>query len=294
MTSSFVADGMTKLYPFSPKKVVIGGNSLSYIDEGQGPVIVMLHGNPTWSFFYRRLILALGDRYRIIAPDHLGCGLSDKPQDYSYRLADHMANIEFLLDSLKIREFSLVLHDWGGAIGMGMAGRHPERLRALVVMNTAAFRSKRIPFRIRICRIPLFGDILVRGFNGFARAALHMAVTNPLPKDVAAGYLAPYAGWKNRIAILRFVQDIPLSPKHPSYQTLADIEARLPLLRNIPMLLPWGGRDFCFTRPFYDEWRRRFPNAEGRYFANAGHYLLEDAFDEIAPGIADFFARQLT
>lgn len=293
MTSALISEPLSKLYPFSPKKIAIGGNSLSYIDEGQGPVIVMLHGNPTWSFFYRRLILTLRDSYRIIAPDHLGCGLSDKPQDFSYRLADHIAHIEFLLDSLQIRDFSLVLHDWGGAIGMGMAGRYPERLRALVVMNTAAFRSRRIPLRIRICRMPVLGAFCVRGFNAFARAALYMAVTTPLTKEVAAGYLAPYDSWKSRVAILRFVQDIPLGPEHPSYQTLMDIEEKLSLLQKVPMLLLWGGRDFCFTRHFYDEWRRRFPHAEGRYFPEAGHYLLEDAFDEIAPDIADFFARKL-
>ena len=279
------------LYPFTPRRLDIDGHRLSYLDEGHGPVIVMLHGNPTWSFFFRNLVLLLRDRYRVIVPDHMGCGLSDKPREYPYRLAGHIANVEQLLAHLGIKRYSLVVHDWGGAIGMGVAGRTPERVQGLVVMNTAAFRSPRIPLRIRVCRTPLLGDLLVRGLNGFAWPAISMAVTKKMDKETARGYLAPYDSWRNRIGVLRFVRDIPLSPGDPSWETLVEVEQQLAGLCNTPMLLLWGGRDFCFTRHFYDEWLRRFPTAEHHFFPGAGHYLLEDALAEIGPLVEDFFAR---
>ncbi|MGW8288323.1 MAG: alpha/beta fold hydrolase [Desulfobulbales bacterium] len=282
------------LYPFSPKKITIQGQSLSYLDEGQGKVIVMLHGNPTWSFYYRNLIKTLRNSYRIIVPDHMGCGLSDKPQNYPYTLKTHINNLEALLRECNIERYSLVVHDWGGAIGMGLSVRCPERLESVVVLNTAAFRSPNIPLRIRICRIPLLGDIIVRGFNGFARGALTMAVAHKMKPDVGRGYLEPYDSWANRVALLRFVQDIPRTPKDRSWQTLVDIENKLEQLKNIPMLVLWGGQDFCFTRDFYHEWLKRFPHAEKHFFPNGGHYVIEDIFDEIAPLVTTFFQQHIS
>jgi len=281
------------LYPFKPKKIVIQGHNLSYLDQGQGRVIVMLHGNPTWSFYYRNLAALLQSKYRVIVPDHMGCGLSDKPQNYPYTLKTHIDNLEVLLADRNIEKFSLVMHDWGGAIGMGLAGRYPERLESLVILNTAAFRSKNIPLRIRICRIPLLGDLLVRGFNGFARAALSMAVTQKMRPAVARGYLGPYDSWANRVGILRFVQDIPLKSTDTSWQPLVEIEKNLSRLLNVPMLILWGGRDFCFTTVFFNEWQQRFPEAESHFFPDAGHYVLEDAFDEIAPLITSFLQKNI-
>jgi haloalkane dehalogenase len=282
------------LYPFIAKKISIQGHDISYLDQGQGKVIVMLHGNPTWSFYYRNLATLLQENYRVIAPDHMGCGFSDKPLDYPYTLKTHIDNLETLLALLEIDKFSLVVHDWGGAIGMGLAVRFPARVESVVVMNTAAFPAKRMPLRIRICRIPLLGDIIVRGFNGFARAALTMAVANPMAPAVARGYLEPYDSWAHRVAILRFVQDIPLTTKDASWQTLAEIENGLKMLQNKPMLILWGGRDFCFTRQFYNEWLQRFPGAESHLFHDAGHYVLEDAFAVIAPLLSSFFRKCIT
>ncbi|MFZ5765104.1 MAG: alpha/beta fold hydrolase [Thermodesulfobacteriota bacterium] len=281
-------------YPFTPRRFQLAdGNCLSYLDEGQGPAVVMLHGNPTWSYFYRRLVLLLHRDHRVIVPDHLGCGLSDKPRNWPYRLADHIGNLDELLTNLDVGPCSLVVHDWGGAIGMGYALRHLSDIRSLVVFNTAAFRSSRIPARIRLCRLPLLGPLLVRGLNAFAGAAIHMAVARPMEKKVARAFLLPYDGWANRIATLRFVQDIPLSPTDPSWQTLTEIEAGLSSLAAIPMLICWGGRDFCFNDHFYHEWQRRFPAARCHYLPEAGHYLLEDAFDEIAPPVAAFLMEKV-
>ena len=280
-------------YPFTAKKISIDGHRLAYLDEGQGPVIVMLHGNPTWSFYYRNLVTLLRDSYRVIVPDHMGCGNSDKPQQYPYQLKTHIDNLEYLLDQLKIEKYSLVVHDWGGAIGMGLAARQPEKIESLVILNTAAFRSSRIPWRISICRIPVLGDIIVRGLNGFAGAAIAMAVSKPLPLEVIEGFLQPYDSWANRIAILRFVQDIPLSPKDASWETLLEVEKGLALFQDTPMLILWGGRDFCFTRHYFDEWVRRFPKAANHFLPDAGHYVLEDGFEEISPLVKKFFHDNL-
>ncbi|MFC1837303.1 alpha/beta fold hydrolase [Thermodesulfobacteriota bacterium] len=278
-------------FPFKPNKINIDGNSLAYLDEGRGSPVVMLHGNPTWSFYYRNLATLLSNKYRVIVPDHMGCGLSDKPQDYPYLLKTHIDNCEKLLAQLNIEKFSLVLHDWGGAIGMGLAARKPSEVQTIVIMNSAAFRSRRIPLRINICRIPVLGDVIIRGFNGFARGAVTMAAAKKMSPEVARGYTAPYDSWANRVALLRFVQDIPLSPEDTSWGTLIEIEQSLARFKNTPMLILWGGNDFCFTRHFYDEWLRRFPGAESHFFQQAGHYVLEDAFDEMAPLITTFLEK---
>jgi haloalkane dehalogenase len=277
-------------YPFSSHFAIIDGHHLHYIDEGTGPVIVMVHGNPTWSYYYRHLIALLSRSHRVIAVDHLGCGLSDKPQDYPYRLQNHIDNLENLLGGLQIVSYSLIVHDWGGAIGLGVAARNPLVLEKLVILNTAAFCSSRIPLRIRVCRWPLLGSLLVRGFNGFAGPAVFMAVTKSLRPEVARAYLAPYDSWDNRVAVHGFVRDIPLTSAHPSYAALKEVEEGLPHLaaRNIPVLICWGGRDFCFNDHFYQEWQHRFPRAECHYFPEAGHYVLEDALAEIRPLLEGF------
>ncbi|MDD2465326.1 MAG: alpha/beta fold hydrolase [Desulfobulbus sp.] len=278
-------------YPFEPKFFEMNGHRLAYLDEGQGLPVVMVHGNPSWSYLYRNLVTHLQDRYRCIVPDHLGCGFSDKPQDYPYQLRNHLDNLQDLLDHLGIERCVLVVHDWGGAIGMGWAGTHAQRVAGVVVLNTAAFRSKLMPFRIALCRWPILGEFLVRGLNGFAGAAIFMAVVKRMRPEVARAFLAPYDNWQHRVAVHRFVQDIPMNPSHPSWTTLVAVEEGLTNLGEIPMLLCWGGADFCFNDWFYYEWQRRFPQAETHYFRKAGHYVLEDAFDAIAP-LVDQFLEQ--
>ncbi len=276
-------------YPFTPKTIVINGHRLSYLDEGKGPVLVMVHGNPSWSYLYRNLVSRLKDRFRVIVPDHMGCGLSDKPQDYSYTLRSHIDNLTSLLERLGVEQCSLVVHDWGGAIAMGWAVDHLDQVEKICVMNTAAFLSSRIPLRINICRIPVLGKIIVQGLNGFAWPATFMAVTKRMAKEVAAGFLYPYDSWANRIATHRFVQDIPLNKSHPSWPELARIDKKLINLQGKPMLICWGGKDFCFNDHFYHEWQQRFPESQCHYFPEAGHYVLEDAFAEVAPLVENFF-----
>lgn len=265
------------LYPFEPKRFDTGRGVMSYVDEGAGDeAVVMVHGNPTWSFFYRNVVLGMRGKIRCIVPDHLGCGLSDKPQDFDYTLGEHVKNLRALLDSLNLRKIHLIVHDWGGPIGLGAALARPDQLGRVVILNTAAFADTVVPLRIRLCRAPLIGEWIVRGFNGFAGPATWMAVVKPLPADVKRGLLYPYDNWANRIATHRFVVDIPSGRGTASDRALAEIESRLGLLRDRPVLILWGGRDFCFNRHYYDRWQALLPNATTRYFEEAGHYLLED------------------
>lgn len=278
-------------YPFTPRSLRLpGGYSMSYLDEGVGPVVVMVHGNPSWSYLYRNLVTSLRHRYRCIVPDHLGCGLSDKPQNYPYRLQNHIVNLETLLDSLCIDKCVVIVHDWGGAIGMGWAGGHSERVSGVVVLNTAAFASSLLPLRIALCRLPGIGEVIVRGVNGFAWPATFMAVHRRMSAEVAAGFLYPYDNWHNRIAVRRFVQDIPMRSGHCSWQTLSQVENSLQNIKDSPMLICWGGEDFCFNDAFYVQWQKRFPAAQCHYFPEAGHYVLEDAFSEIDPLVQTFLA----
>ena len=282
-------------YPFQGRRLDLDGISLHYLDEGAGEPVVMLHGNPTWSFYYRNLVLNLRNSYRTIVPDHIGCGLSDKPDDsrYAYTLERRVRDVETLLDHLDVKsDITLVVHDWGGMMGMAYAVRHPERIARLVILNTAAFHlppSKRFPWQLALCRNPLLGPLLVRGLNAFCRdAARNCCTRRPMSDEVRAGYLWPYDSWTNRIAVLRFVQDIPLVPGDPSYALVNEVQNRLERLRDVPMLICWGMRDFVFDEHFLAEWERRFPSAEVHRFADAGHYVLEDAGDEIAAIVRQF------
>jgi haloalkane dehalogenase len=272
-----------------------GGLRLHYLDEGQGDPVVMVHGNPTWSFYYRRLVEALRPAYRTIVPDQIGCGLSDKPDDarYRYTLATRVEDLESLLDHLGLDHgITLVLHDWGGMIGMTYAARHPERIARLVIMNTAAFhmpKSKRIPWALWMARNAAVGSLAVRGLNAFARGTAWIGCTRRrLARSLRDAYVAPYDSWDNRIAIHRFVQDIPLRPGDHCYDMVSWVEERLDRLAGVPMLVAWGMKDFVFDRPFLHEWLRRFPRAEIHEYSEAGHYVLEDNAEALVPLIREF------
>ena len=286
---------LARVYPFTPRSFKTPrGARMSYLDEGPrvDEAVVMLHGNPTWSFFYRNLIRELAPRLRCIAPDHIGMGLSAKPQDYDYTLTTRIADIEALVASLGLRRVNLVVHDWGGAIGCGFATRHPDMIGRIVVLNTAAFPAQRIPLRIALCRIPGLGPLLVRGLNGFAWPATWMAMKlRALAPDEKRSYLFPYDSWANRVAVNAFVRDIPLRPTHPSYATLEAIGRGLAKLQDRPVLIVWGGRDFCFDRYFFERWLKFFPNAEENLLERAGHYVLDDAGTAAIDPILEFLLR---
>ena len=282
-------------YPFQPHYFDRGsGLRMHYVEEGQGAPVLMVHGNPSWSFYYRNLVKALSDTHRCIAPDHIGMGLSDKPDDvsYAYTLKQRIDDLEAFIASLKLTQpLTLVMHDWGGMIGMGWAVRHPEQVARLVILNTGAFPlppEKAFPWPLKLTRTWL-GTLLVRGFNAFAYGTTLIGCRrNHMPADIANAYCAPYNSWANRIATLRFVQDIPLSPADAGYAIVKHAESNLHIFKDTPAMIGWGGKDFVFDAAFLRQWQQHLPNAKVHLMPDVGHYVLEDAADELIPIITQF------
>ncbi len=287
-------------YPFKSHYATVKDLRIHYIDEGPrtAPAVVMLHGNPSWSFYYRHLVIALSDEYRCIVPDHVGMGLSDKPaaDAYDFGLDRRVDDLDALLDKLAPGDdITLVVHDWGGMIGMTWAARYPERIKRLVILNTAAFHlpaGREIPWQLKVSRLPMINKLLNQGFNAFAKGAVKYCVTRrPMPADVGAAYLAPYDSWVNRVAVRKFVEVIPLEKGDSGYDTITQVQEKLQQFSGIPMLICWGMKDFVFDSYFLDEWQRRFPNATVHRFEDAGHYILEDAGEDVVPLVEEFMKK---
>ena len=285
------------LYPFVGSYLDLDGIGMHYLDEGQGQPILMLHGNPTWSFYYRNLVLGLRQHYRTIVPDHVGCGFSDKPDDryYDYSLDRRVRDFGALVDHLKLDQpLTLVLHDWGGMIGMAYASRFPARIGRLILLNTAAFhlpKTTRLPASLWLCRQTPLSDLLIRRLGLFVRMTTRWGCCRPLSDEIREGYLSPHASAAARLGQLRFVQDIPLRPEDRSYALVSEVQAQLPKFQNTPTLILWGERDFVFDRHFLAAWQTYLPSAEVHRFPQAGHLVLEDAGEEILPLIQRFFER---
>ncbi len=279
------------LYPYNSQHLSIDGRRYHYVDEGAGETLLMVHGNPTWSFYWHPLIDGFRREFRCIAPDHIGCGLSDKPVDYPYTLSTHIANLAQLIESLDLNNVTLLAHDWGGAIGLGAVLELPERFSRIVLFNTGAFPPPFIPLRIRACRMPLLGRLAVQGMNAFSRCALSMATEKParMTPEVKAGLLAPYDSWANRAAVYRFVKDIPASRRHPTWNVLEGIEQQLPSLGDKPVQLVWGMRDWCFRPSCLERFESIWPHAGVLKFDDAGHYVVLDAAERIVPALGEFF-----
>jgi haloalkane dehalogenase len=285
-----------RFYDFQSQYCVLeSSHRLHYLDEGEGSIVLMLHGNPTWSFMYRNLAAKLRSSHRVIVPDHIGCGLSDKPHDssYAYTLGQRVSDLEELLERIDAAgDLTLVVHDWGGLIGMGYAARHPSRLKRLILFNTAAFHlseNQRLHWSLRLCMRSRITHFLIRSLNVFAFAASHLGCRRRrLPREIRQAYRAPYDSWNNRIAVLRFIQDIPLKRGDRAYPVVTMIQDSLDQFAEIPTLICWGVRDFIFDARFLEEWIRRFPDARAHRFRDAGHYVLEDAYELIAPLVEQF------
>jgi len=286
---------LEQTFPFNRNYINRNGHQYHYVNEGKGSPVVMVHGNPSWSFYYRNLVSELSKNHQCIVPDHIGCGLSDKPDDdgYDYTLVNRIDDLEALLDHLEVKEnITLVVHDWGGMIGMGYAMRYPERIKRLVILNTGAFHlpiTKKLPPALWLGRNTFIGTLLVRGFNAFSSVASYIGVKRkPMEKDIRQAYVAPFNSWKNSISTLRFIQDIPLKPTDRNYQLVTDISESLAQFKKLPMLVCWGLKDFVFDKHFLVEWQQRFPDAKVHAFDDCGHYILEDASNEVVPLVRNF------
>ncbi len=296
-----MAEAWRALYPFEGRRLSVAGQSMHVVDVGpdtglsQGTV-VMLHGNPTWSFYYRDLIAALRPTHRCIAPDWIGCGLSDKPaaDAYPYTLQSRVDELDAVMAALCPEgPLTLVVHDWGGMIGMGWAHTHAERVRRLVILNTGAFplpADKTFPWPLALTRTGLGAQLVLR-LNAFSAVAARVAFRRPVPEAVRAGFVAPYDSPAHRVATLRFVQDIPLRPSDPGHDLVAATGASLRRQHgDKPTLICWGAKDFVFDDAFLRVWQRELPSAEVHRFADAGHYVLQDEAEAITAHVQRFFA----
>lgn len=282
------------LYPWKGRYLDVGGGiRMHYLDEGSGEPLLVLHGNPTWSFSFRRFVERFAPEHRVVVPDHVGCGLSDKPGDeaYAYTLARRVDDVERLVEHLDLRDVTLVAHDWGGMIGLAWALRNFDRVRRFVLLNTAGFglpEDKRLPWQIAIVRRLRGSSLLVQGLNAFLRGALLTCTTRGLGRRERLGYLAPYGSYRDRIAIQRFVEDIPLAPSDRSWAIVDEVSRNLGRLAERPVLIGWGRKDFVFDDAFLAEWKRRLPSARYVEFADAGHWVHEDAGDRLFDEIGGF------
>ena len=301
MSDSKLESKLAKSFPFKRNFINRNGHQYHYVNEGLGSAVVMVHGNPSWSFYYRNLVSQLSENHQCIVPDHIGCGLSDKPGDdgYDYTLVNRIDDLDALLEHLDVKEnITLVVHDWGGMIGMGYAARYPERIKRLVILNTGAFhlpQAKKLPPALWLGRNTFVGTLLVRGFNAFSSVASYIGVKRkPMSKEIREAYVAPFNSWENRISTLRFIQDIPLKKGDRNYQLVSDIADSLIQFNKVPMLICWGLKDFVFDKYFLEEWQQRFPEAQVHAFDDCGHYILEDASDEVVPLINEFLKASET
>ena len=279
-------------FPFEARYLTAGDLRLHYVDEGprEAPPILMLHGNPTWSYMYREPIRILTGRgHRCLAYDHMGFGRSDKPPSVRrYRLARHVENAVAVLDSLDLDDVTLVLHDWGGPIGLGAALERPHRIRAVVAMNTWAWELPSfLPPFLRQFRSEGLGELLAMGGNLFVESIPGgMCRRDPDPQMMDA-YRAPFPDYWSRIGTLAFPRDIPLTERDASSPTIAAIQGRLPGLGR-PVLLVWGMRDRVFQPVFIQQWRAVLPQVRVVELDDAGHYLVEDRPDAVADAVDDF------
>lgn len=269
-------------FPFTPHYHQTHGFSMHYVDEGHGDPVVLLHGDPTWGYLYRQFITPLAQTYRCIVPDHMGMGKSGAAAElYPYRLHHHIANLESLLLHLNLHNITLVVHDWGGPVGLGFAIRHPERIKRLVITNSWAFApwpGGPFPRLLELIRSPR-GEKFVLEKNGYLEPAL-LGTTHHserLSGIVMEAYLSPFPTPESRRALLCWSRDIPVQETDPSYPVMKQIEESLPLFSHIPVLLLWGMRDPVLGVAVLRRWQHIYPHAITHELEDASHFLQEDA-----------------
>ena len=280
-------------FPFAPHYTAVNGIRTHYVDEGRGEPVVLLHGDPTWGYLYRRFIPILSRRRSCIVPDHMGMGKSDTPASPApYRLGHHIANLEALMRELALTDVTLVLHDWGGPVGLGVATRHPERIKRLVLMNTwasAPWPGAPFPRVLEIIRSER-GERFVLERNGYLEPALLGTTHHPerLTENVLAAYKAPFPTPETRLALLCWSRDIPVAETDPSYAEMKRIEHNLARFGDHPVLLIWGMRDPVLPDSVLRWWQGVYPQAVSHEIGDASHFLQEDAPEEVVGRIEAF------
>lgn len=290
-------------WPYEPRWFDSADGRMHYVDEGprNGRPVVMVHGNPTWGYLYRRFIQAVTQAgYRAIALDHLGFGRSDKPNNPRlYQISHHSDRCEALLESLNLQDATIIVQDWGGPIGLAWAARHPERVRSLVVLNTFVHRPPGkvpLPLPLRLFRTPIVGEVMVKGFHAFVRLFLFkdgLVYPDRLGNREKAAYLAPHPNWSSRTAILVFPREIPAGPTGRVSDFVAVIHDQLvKAFSHKPVFIAWPMKDVAFGPEILDNlWLPDFPKAEVMRIEHAGHYIQEDAHAKVIPRLLEFLKK---
>lgn len=274
-------------YPFASHHLEVPAGRMHFIDEGAGSPVVMIHGNPTWSFLYRHLIKRLRSGYRCVAMDHIGFGLSDKPPDWSYLPQEHARNLALLIEKLDLEQITLVVQDWGGPIGLSYAVDRPENVARLVIMNSWAWPVDRDPYYIAFSALmggPI-GRLLIRRCNVFATQVMRRAFGDPdkLTPELHAQYLHALPSPETRKGSYVFPGQIT-----GATPWLRGIWDHLSALRDHPTLIAWGMKDIAFRKKELRRWQRAFPRAETMRLPGAGHFVQEEAPDELAEAVLRF------
>jgi haloalkane dehalogenase len=274
-----------ELYPFEDRFAEIDGASIHYVDEGSGPPLLLLHGNPTWSFLYRRIVLGLRDRFRCIAIDYPGFGLSRAPAGYGFTAAEHARAVERLALSLDLRGVTMMVQDWGGPSGFACATRHPDRFSGFVIGNTWAWPKADLGTQAfsRLLGGPIGGYMILQR-NAFVEKILPGGVRKAkLSDEVMNAYRGPFPTPESRRPLHVFPREIlrarPL---------LEEIERGLPALRDRRALIVWPTGDVAFREPERRRWEKELPNHTTVTLEGAGHYIQEDAPDEIVAAIREW------
>ncbi len=277
-------------YPFVSHYMELATGKIHYVDEGNGQPIVMIHGNPTWSFLYRNFIKELSHSYRCIAVDHLGFGLSDKPIDWSYTPAEHAKNLSTFIKNLQLKDAILVVQDWGGPIGLSYALEHAETIKGLVVMNTWMWSVKGDPHYERFSAFMGggIGRFLIRKFNFFARVVMKQATADKsvFTPQIHNHYLSPLQSESDRKGCWRFPREIIQSDRW-----LNSLWEQRERIQNIPTLVLWGMKDIAFREKELKRWVGLFANCEVHEYMDAGHYIQEEKHTEAIPAIKAFLEK---
>jgi acyl-CoA synthetase (AMP-forming)/AMP-acid ligase II/pimeloyl-ACP methyl ester carboxylesterase len=280
-----------QVLPFQSRYVSVAGHKMHYVDEGSGPVVLCLHGNPTWCYLYRNLIRELRDSFRVIAPDFLGCGLSDRTPGKRWKAIDRINQLEEFAKALNLDRFSIVMHDWGGPLGTGFILRCLDKVDRIVYLNTTLTETEALPGFIKLAATPVVGKLFTRHTDTFVRLTTSMGAFTKLTPEVKDGYAAPYTTRQRRDAIWDFVDDIPFDASHPTYQQMVEIAAGLPLVAQKQVKIVWGLQDPCFHREMLSKVAAHFPKAELLEIPEASHLVLDDAPKIAIPAIKEFLSR---
>jgi haloalkane dehalogenase len=276
-----------ELFPAEHRFADLGGARIHYVDEGAGEPILLLHGNPTWSFLYRKIIAGLSDEFRCIAPDYPGYGMSSAPSGYRFTPAEHSAVLERFVDELGLTNLTMMVQDWGGPIGLGLACRRPELVGRLIIGNTFAWPLREL--RVRVFSAVLGGPpgrVLTRQFNFAPRVFFARGFAQPVPTEVMQMYLAPWRDPRRRLPAAIAPRQLIAASGY-----LADLEAAMPKIANRPALIVWGQKDFAFRQEARQRFEKLFPNHRIALLPHASHFLQEDAGEQIVAEFKRFRAR---